>query len=238
MSCLRWFQGESVESLLSSLRFGFLVFFRHRAFLPLSPASWPCSTYNVQVIKYATMSPTWQPSLSLQSLTSLCRSLPNALALPFPVCAAEHLEKSDILQVNRPAAVHQLLGFPSPSLFSFTTWFLLLTSLSPLLYGPFGSFCFVHSVPLSLFVCFLFAHQRFSISDRCVYPCWYGIYNMSVWGHWGHRFSNGSSLMMISSDYVQTAFYGSKFYRMIPSFCKFNDDCSRRGEYPDLCLRP
>lgn len=36
-----------------------------------------------------------------------------------PLCAAEHLEKSDTLEVNRPTAVHQLLlPSPSPSLSS------------------------------------------------------------------------------------------------------------------------
>lgn len=101
---------------------------------------------------------------------------------PFPVCAAKHLEKSDFLRVNRPTAVHQLLRFPSPSLFSFITWFLLLSICLP--FGPraawqplFQSFCPHVSVSC------LFAHQRLSIRDRCVHNTDI-LLAVSLWSQW------------------------------------------------------
>lgn len=59
------------------------------------------------------MTPTWQPSASLQSLTSFCcLSHSDSLSRCSPLFAAKHLEKSDILEVNRATAVHQLPPFP------------------------------------------------------------------------------------------------------------------------------
>lgn len=132
----------------------FPVVSRDGAFLPLTPGCRPHCTLNVQVIKYNMMSPTWQPPSNLRSLTSFCyclspSPLPSSIS-PFPLCAAKHLEKSDILEVNRPTAVHQLLSFSPrhlslPSSLGFSLYFSLLFYTDCV----FQSFC-----PL-LSVCFL-----------------------------------------------------------------------------------
>lgn len=62
------------------------------------------------------MTPTWQLSANLQSLTSFCcLSHPDFLSRCSLLFAVKHLEKSDILEVNRATAVHHLPPFPSPS---------------------------------------------------------------------------------------------------------------------------
>lgn len=68
------------------------------------------------IYKTHTTTPTWQPSAEPSD-----RSRPSAVFLVrppsfSPLLAARHLEKSDILRVNRATAVHQLLPLPPTSL--------------------------------------------------------------------------------------------------------------------------
>lgn len=88
----------------------FLFFFNVRMLPPSSERR------QRAIYKTHTTTPTWQPSAEPSD-----RSRPSAVFLVrppsfSPLFGAQHLEKSDILRVNRATAVHQLLPLPSTSL--------------------------------------------------------------------------------------------------------------------------
>lgn len=77
-----------------------------------------CSSLNMQTKKFPTASLALQsPSHHLLPTHSFL-GLPVLFCLPFHRCAAKHLEKSDILEVNRPTAVSSCSVFLSLSPFS------------------------------------------------------------------------------------------------------------------------
>lgn len=131
-----------------------------------------CASHKIHYDEFTLATSTGAPATHILLLCSL----------PFPLCTANHLEKSDIVKVNTPTAVSQ-------------------ASLSPVAISrflhcsipPYMS-CFSHSAPSFLFVSCLLAHQWVCTVDgyiRAAFPFWCGPCEVSDGGHQGHRLSDG-----------------------------------------------